>query len=160
GPFGVARNGDRMLALDYEPSGMGEVSQLYVEEPAGGGGHDLEHSSVNGQRDELKSLTEAHAFINSPTFVGLSVITTDLGQFVDGEPEAASPAALALSVAPNPAASEATVRFELPGPGAVRLTVYDVLGREVARLVDGPLPAGPQAVRLATRGLAPGLYPV
>jgi hypothetical protein len=36
--------------------------------------------------------------------------------------------------------------------------VYDVLGREVAVLVDGPLGAGPHAARFEGAGLPNGLY--
>ncbi|MFQ5570916.1 MAG: FG-GAP-like repeat-containing protein [Rhodothermales bacterium] len=38
---------------------------------------------------------------------------------------------------PNPFSRETTVTFRLDAPGPVRLTVYDVLGREVVRLFDG-----------------------
>jgi flagellar hook assembly protein FlgD len=37
---------------------------------------------------------------------------------------------------PNPFGSETLIRYSLPSAGAVRLHVYDVQGREVARLVD------------------------
>ena len=46
------------------------------------------------------------------------------------------------AVAPNPTAGEARLVFAMPRPAAVRLTVHDVQGREVARLVDGERPAG------------------
>ncbi|MEM6289539.1 MAG: hypothetical protein AAF845_20535, partial [Bacteroidota bacterium] len=42
--------------------------------------------------------------------------------------EAAPEAAFALAVAPNPAASAATVRWQLDAPAEVRLGVYDALG--------------------------------
>lgn len=51
--------------------------------------------------------------------------------------------ALAIEpVAPSPTSADARIRFALPRAGQVRLGVYDVGGREVARLVDGALPAG------------------
>jgi hypothetical protein len=48
-------------------------------------------------------------------------------------------------------------------PGAVDLRVYSVDGREVARLAQGPRPAGEQWVAWDGRGsdgraVAPGLY--
>jgi minor extracellular serine protease Vpr len=71
----------------------------------------------------------------------------------------AYPTALALGAAyPNPFAETATLPFELPAPGLARLAVYDVLGREVARLVDGPLPAGRHTARLEGGALASGVY--
>ncbi len=50
--------------------------------------------------------------------------------------------------APNPFARGNTeIRFTLDKPGQVALRVYDLLGRQVATLVDGELPAGPHSVR-------------
>jgi hypothetical protein len=62
--------------------------------------------------------------------------------------------------APNPTGGAATVRFTLAQAGPVRVAVYDVLGREVAVLVDADRPAGPHAVRLDASRLAAGTYVV
>jgi predicted GH43/DUF377 family glycosyl hydrolase len=43
---------------------------------------------------------------------------------------------------PNPFNPVSTIRYELPRGGDVRLVVYDILGREVVRLVDGTMEAG------------------
>ena len=40
----------------------------------------------------------------------------------------------------------------------MRIQVFDLLGREVARLVDGNLTAGRHEVVFDARGLASGLY--
>jgi hypothetical protein len=47
---------------------------------------------------------------------------------------------------PNPSSPRSTIQFELKRAAHVTLTVYDVGGRRVATLVDGPLTAGPHAV--------------
>jgi subtilisin family serine protease len=47
--------------------------------------------------------------------------------------------------APNPFASQTSVRFTLDAPGDIRLGVFDVAGRFVRTLVDGPLTAGSHA---------------
>lgn len=59
---------------------------------------------------------------------------------------------------PNPAPDAATLAYTLPAPATVRLEVFDVLGRHVALLADGPRPAGTHAATLDTRGLAAGPY--
>jgi hypothetical protein len=54
-----------------------------------------------------------------------------------GAPEFASlPSAVLLAPRPNPALGRSVVAFELPFEQSVRLTVYDVSGRRVARLAD------------------------
>jgi hypothetical protein len=56
-------------------------------------------------------------------------------------------AGLALFPArPNPARGQAALGFDLPGGGNVRLAIYDLSGRIVRRLVDGPARAGRHAV--------------
>ncbi|HLT47312.1 MAG TPA: FG-GAP-like repeat-containing protein [Rubricoccaceae bacterium] len=61
---------------------------------------------------------------------------------------------------PNPASSRTVIAFELPRPSHVRLAVYDVLGREVAVLVDGALGAGAHEAVLDGASLPVGTYAV
>ena len=71
----------------------------------------------------------------------------------------ALPAAYALEAAyPNPFNPTTEIRYALPEAADVRLTVYDGLGREVARLVDGPVGAGHQQATFDAGGLPSGLY--
>jgi endonuclease I len=67
-------------------------------------------------------------------------------------------AAEAVTASPNPFAGAATIRFALAEPSEVTLAVYDGLGREVARLVEGPLGAGAHAVPLDAGALPAGVY--
>jgi len=70
-----------------------------------------------------------------------------------------APLELALDVPrPNPVTSRATVPYTLAESGPVRLSVLDVLGREVSVLAEGPRPAGPALADWHTDGLAAGLY--
>ena len=70
-----------------------------------------------------------------------------------------APGALSLSApAPNPAHGTVELAFELATAQRVRLAVYDLLGREVAVVVDRALPSGRHAVAFDTRGMAPGVY--
>ena len=59
---------------------------------------------------------------------------------------------------PNPFHPATTVRYTLSRPGPVRLAVYDLLGREVARLKDGLAAAGAHQARVEARGWASGVY--
>jgi C1A family cysteine protease len=66
-------------------------------------------------------------------------------------------------VRPNPANGAVALRYSLPTAGPLRLSVYDIAGREVARLVDGNVQSGSHEVRWnSTDGdgspLSAGLY--
>ncbi len=50
---------------------------------------------------------------------------------------------------PNPFNPSTILSFAVPNAGHVRLTVFDVLGREVTRLVDGTMTAGEYSYRWA-----------
>ena len=82
--------------------------------------------------------------------VTVDLVTTDVP---------AAPVALSLAVVSRiPSVGSATFAYSLPEAGAVELRVTDVLGREVASLVDGELPAGPHLARWGSLGAAPGVY--
>ena len=81
--------------------------------------------------------------------------------FVDAEDEApaANPQAFGIEAAyPNPFRSSATVAYRLEQPTAVRLAVYDVLGRRVAVLAEGPQVAGAHRAVFDAEHLASGVY--
>lgn len=59
---------------------------------------------------------------------------------------------------PNPFNPSTTITYELPGPVHVTLGVYDILGRQVAWLVDENKDAGVYRVKFDARGLASGVY--
>jgi hypothetical protein len=59
---------------------------------------------------------------------------------------------------PNPFNPTTTIEFSLPEKNATTLRVYDVLGREVAALVDGMLQAGRYAKSLDANRLSSGMY--
>ena len=74
-------------------------------------------------------------------------------------PGTALPETYALSQNyPNPFNPTTTIAFALPEAVDVRIVVYDVTGREVARLVDGRLGAGTHQVSFDATGLASGVY--
>ena len=59
---------------------------------------------------------------------------------------------------PNPFEGTATITYELPKASHVVLKVFDLLGRELAVLVDGVQGAGPQLVRLNASMWPNGVY--
>ena len=61
---------------------------------------------------------------------------------------------------PNPSRGAATVAYTVPSAGPVRLSVVDVLGREVMVLADGARDAGAYQARVPARSLAAGTYAV
>ncbi len=68
---------------------------------------------------------------------------------------------LSLAVTPNPVGvSGARVRYAVSQGGGRRVSLYDVLGREVAVLVDGAAGAGEHEVELDVDRLVPGVYSV
>lgn len=90
--------------------------------------------------------------------------TPDIGAFefgatVAGEPGPTETEA-ALVVAPNPVRTNARLALTLPSDGPVRVAVYDVAGRDVAMIHDGPLAAGAHTLAFEAGRLAAGVYVV
>ena len=59
---------------------------------------------------------------------------------------------------PNPFNPSTEILFDRPEDAMLSLVVYDVLGREVARLVQEALPAGTHRTRFDARNLPSGVY--
>ena len=75
--------------------------------------------------------------------------------------DTAVPATLALDAAyPHPFATSTTLEYALPQATDVTLTVYDLLGRQVATLVDAPQTPGRYAVSFDAAGLSSVSYVV
>ncbi|MCC5927348.1 MAG: T9SS type A sorting domain-containing protein [Bacteroidetes bacterium] len=75
------------------------------------------------------------------------------------QPASDLPSALQLKQNfPNPFNPETVISFGLPEAGQVQLVIYDMMGREVTRLVDGNVSAGWHQVRWDASQLASGTY--
>ena len=59
---------------------------------------------------------------------------------------------------PNPFNPSTTIKYEMPKPSDVRLSVFDILGREVSVLVNEKREAGVHEVRFDASKLASGVY--
>ena len=84
----------------------------------------------------------------------------DLAALLAGVRGSAEAGARPLAVGPNPARGGAAATFALEAEAEVRVAVYDVLGREVAVLAEGPYPAGAHRVALDAGALPAGAYVV
>jgi hypothetical protein len=80
------------------------------------------------------------------------------GLGVAGEPGAMPERTTLEAPVPNPTDGPALLRYTLAVPSAVRLAVYDALGREVAVLTAGAQQAGTHAARFDARTLPSGVY--
>jgi hypothetical protein len=65
---------------------------------------------------------------------------------------------LVMDIAPNPFNSATLIRYTLPQAGAVRIALYDILGRQVREIVSASQEAGSQVVRMDASDLASGVY--
>ncbi len=107
-------------------------------------------------------------------FVGARVIETERGpdetqmdlyvvKMTDGTTGAdegfvPQPTALSLTSYPNPFNPMTTISFTLPQASDVALTVYDILGQQVAQLIDGRVAAGEHRLTFDAANLPSGLY--
>jgi hypothetical protein len=77
---------------------------------------------------------------------------------VANEDEKVTPKELRLNAYPNPTPGPLAVQYALPEAGPVRLSIYDLLGRNIAVLVDGVQPVGRHEVQISD--IAAGVYVV
>lgn len=114
--------------------------------------------AVSGQRDVFLLFKGAGSdqLFRIESFQFTSIVTT-------GVPEEVVPSAPKLSQNyPNPfgpnGVGATTIEYAVQTAGHVTLSVYNVLGQEVATLVDDFKPAGRQMVRFGGRDLPNGIY--
>lgn len=119
-------------------------------------------SSVDGARfynDELYVMS--HSYSSSigsiPNVIYLEKYKTDKVLGV-GNPKAIPSDFQLYQNYPNPFNPSTTIRYSLPKQSYIRLAVYDLLGRELAVLVDGEVGAGEQEVRFDASNLSSGTY--
>ncbi len=102
---------------------------------------------------------EAQLLISSP--VSSEPITLTLrgtsGIEVNAE-SPRSPSHLGITVYPNPTAGRATVELDLDRPSAVRIQLFDALGRGMAMLLDEVRPAGSYTMVADLSHLPAGVY--
>jgi hypothetical protein len=68
------------------------------------------------------------------------------------------PGKLSINAYPNPFNASTTIRFILPEPGEIQVTIYDLLGRQVETLVDEEKQAGQYRVIWDASNHSSGIY--
>ena len=59
---------------------------------------------------------------------------------------------------PNPASRRLELHYVAAADGAVRISIHDLLGREVATVLEGSTTAGSHSLRYDAGDLAAGMY--
>lgn len=91
--------------------------------------------------------------------VAATRVVAALGAATVGTSPAGSHESLTLEApAPNPVTVRAAIRYTLEVAETVHLAVFDVRGREVRRLADGPQAAGTHEATFDAAGLPGGVY--
>lgn len=138
----------------------------------------IEHAYEAGEFEEI-GFVAGHGTTSTPHFYTYTHTTRQSGRHTyrlrqvdtdgtfeyspEAEVEIGVPQTLALQQNyPNPFSpgrlhSQTTIGFELAHEEPVRLVIYDMLGREIARLQDGLMPAGSHTLRWDGRTLAGSL---
>jgi hypothetical protein len=110
-------------------------------------------------RQEAYDLTEQTEVTLSPeadtTRMRLAVGTSE---YVQDQKRSVVPEEISLEAYPNPARQQATLRYALTEPKAVRLEVFDALGRKVATVASGRKEPGRHQARIDASRLSSGVY--
>jgi len=145
----AAMLGSLYVVLEF-PAGSG------YEFPGEGGGAGIGYSAqlpqprgwISGDGQEWLGLSDEMGFAVLPEFVpyvsGMMVKSMDGGR---DESLADLPEAFYGAVGPNPFNPALTIRYGLVQEGEVAITVFDIRGRRVARVVDQVMPAGHHTAR-------------
>jgi hypothetical protein len=59
---------------------------------------------------------------------------------------------------PNPFNPSTIIKYSVPKEGHVSLTVYDITGKEITKLVDGERQAGNYEVNWSAEKMSSGIY--
>ena len=180
------KQGGGTVHLSWQAGDSSPPSRFVVEHRAGSTGAWSQVGTVaagdpNSRRDVDSSQTITHRYRTDELEIGPHQFRVGLPQDADSVPRAADTGvandarryagpvtakiameeAYRLSAYPNPVRERATVELAVKERQEVQVRLYDVLGRRVGTLHDGPLPAQePRRLRLdaSATGLTSGQY--
>ncbi|RPH96477.1 T9SS C-terminal target domain-containing protein [candidate division KSB1 bacterium] len=129
---------------------------------------EIVHSTDGGSTWTLEPLMYAHWLrtLVAPDPRHVWAIGTDgcvfrYGEILSPVPDNDKPVVattFSVSAYPNPFNPQTTIAFDLPADGRVILTVYDLTGRIVEKIVDGVLPRGSHTLTFDGSKYASGIY--
>lgn len=163
-PVSVPADGNYAIKINYMVIGGGEASaDLYVNdamvETVSFSGNDSTFLDIPIGNLELQAGTATIALKNVTGSLGIDRIDLFSVSIATGRDATEIPEGYALDQNyPNPFNPATNIRFAIPAAQQVRLTVYNVLGQEVATLVDGFMPSGSHQVSFDASRLASGTY--
>src|SRR5690606_36928455 len=152
----------RRLARGTLPAGATVTRNVRVRVPgnAPSGAYAVDLNIGDFGSDDICDTASFTVTVSAPR-MGAGASDTEWEAAVEGDFFAAASATTAGAsavVAPNPFARQTAISYEVAAASDVRLAVYDVLGREVAVLVDARQEAGAHRATFDASGLAAGTY--
>ncbi len=136
--------------------GDGQIDpRFFVGSPAQGAGVALPNDGF------FEQVSYLGAFGEDLWLQGLSILE-EQGRLTDIVAVDDTPSMLAedfqLDAYPNPFNPESRIRFALPSQQKVMISVYNLMGQEVSRLVDREMSAGYHSVTLDGSQMTTGIY--
>ncbi|MCC5925637.1 MAG: T9SS type A sorting domain-containing protein [Bacteroidetes bacterium] len=109
--------------------------------------------------DDDEDIASVTGFYAIDAFTGVFLQEVIVTSIDDGETTSLPTAVSLMQNYPNPFNPTTSIAFTLPSHSDVRLSVYDITGREIMVMVNGSMPAGSHTVPFKAAGsLASGVY--
>ncbi|MCK9483009.1 MAG: T9SS type A sorting domain-containing protein [Candidatus Marinimicrobia bacterium] len=158
---GVAGAGTYDFAISITPQSIGNIVKATLSKTDGTYYWAATHIiPVMAPAQKFNSVAFA---INNSTTTQLNLIEIEVARgahidrIEDANPELPKVYALKQNY-PNPFNPTTTIRFDLPKNSDVNLVVYDLMGREVAKLANGHMNAGYYTINFNAANLPSGVY--